>query len=318
MSTRSIHPWLASLAILLGAMPAVAANREGVNFQNVPSDGSAQVRTTNLVGGYTARSLLLTGTLTLVAGGTRPSEVVIDVQPPGAAAFRVRPFSDYTLGTSASSTMRTLSRWVVRIPTAAAAAGTWTFRFSDTLDQPGIDARWDSITIQLNDGPPPSAINLGTLGIGHTQATAPAASQVSWFTFRLAVDASASTSRYFAAAAETLTAGVDAAIAIYDADGRLVRWDDDDGIGLEPVLTLGAPVPGRLIISDALALDGRDGPLPAGQYYLAVASGPAVFQSGFAASVAGSATAGLFRLHMNTNAGLVPTPPRPPVTLQRR
>lgn len=319
MLNRLRNILLAGTVVCVGTYSAAAANREGVNFVNVASDGAVQSRAAVFAGGYTVKSLLLSGTFTMLSPATRASEAVIEVVPPGGQPIRVQPLSDATLSTAGTSNpSRTLNRWVFRLPAPVNAAGAWSFRFSESVNHTGVDGRWDSITIQLNDGPPSNAIDVGTLGIGHTERTSTTTAQVNWFRFQLAVDAAPAAARYLITGVETLTSGIDAAMALYDADGRLLRTDEDDGVGTEPILTLGAPGPWRQLVSDALPLDGRDGPLPAGVYYVAVASGPAVFQPGFSATVAGSATAGLFRLHVNTNAGVTPVPPRPPFVFQRR
>jgi hypothetical protein len=63
----------------------------------------------------------------------------------------------------------------------------------------------------------------------------------------------------------------DSEIALYDSVGNLIASDDDDGAGTWSALSFGVPTPLRPLTGGGRDADGRDGPLPAGVYYLALA-----------------------------------------------
>jgi len=130
-------------------------------------------------------------------------------------------------------------------------------------------------------GAQPVATNLGTLRFPQlasiTQDFAPF--QVKWYRFVVpdGVDA--------AAYLDITTSGTlgDTEIGLYDEFGAVRAIDDDDGPGSYSALTFGRTVPTR-VNGDGVPHDGRDGPLPAGLYYLAVAGFNATFSFDWDAS----------------------------------
>jgi hypothetical protein len=83
--------------------------------------------------------------------------------------------------------------------------------------------------------------------------------------------------------------GGDTEIALYNAAGQLVTFDDDDGDGLLSALSFGQVSPARNWFgADGVPGNGRDGSLAAGTYYLAMGTYPMTFgASGFAVSGTG-------------------------------
>jgi len=82
----------------------------------------------------------------------------------------------------------------------------------------------------------------------------------------------------------------DSQIAFFDGLGNLIATNDDDGTGAYSALSFGATSPVRPR-ADGRPGDGRDGPLNAGVYWLAVAGFDAQFASGWWA-VSNSAASG--------------------------
>ncbi|HYE62790.1 MAG TPA: DVUA0089 family protein [Phycisphaerales bacterium] len=62
--------------------------------------------------------------------------------------------------------------------------------------------------------------------------------------------------------------GFDSEIAIYDSTGRRLFNDDDDGAGHNSAMSFGSSTPVRSYSNGGTVGDGRDGPLPAGTYYV--------------------------------------------------
>lgn len=126
---------------------------------------------------------------------------------------------------------------------------------------------------------PPSAIDLGEIHVqrqGTRVDDAPLGlGQVLWYKFTTRTPATAANLHFM----DIHTGGSmlnsppidanDTLIALYNSAGILIAADDDDWSDAQSAITFGrtAPRPGPL---DADPNDGRDGPLPAGTYYLAV------------------------------------------------
>jgi hypothetical protein len=69
----------------------------------------------------------------------------------------------------------------------------------------------------------------------------------------------------------------DSEIGLYDSLGKRITNDDDDGPDRGSMLTFGAITPERSYPAGALPGNGREGPLAAGTYYVAVAAFNATF-----------------------------------------
>jgi len=152
--------------VLALVMSAYASPQESVTFTNVNSIGAVNaavndVRTNSFTGGYSAKSIRITASLTKLLSGTFRSEARILVTPPSGAAFELQPALQGSFAPAGAVQTNDL---VFPIPTPISnAAGTWTFRFYESTADGGttaVDSRWDSIQLTLDDAVPSS---LGTL-----------------------------------------------------------------------------------------------------------------------------------------------------------
>src|SRR6185295_2805051 len=124
-----------------------------------------------------------------------------------------------------------------------------------------------------------------------------ASGQVKWYGFSTNADAVDTLLQFLDIDTEG-TAAANVSFGLYRPDGGLVAFDLDDGSVLNAQLSFG--VGRRALVVDGRQYDGRDGELPAGTYYLAVASGTATFADAFNVSTTGTA-AGSLQLHFATN-----------------
>ncbi len=111
---------------------------------------------------------------------------------------------------------------------------------------------------------------------------------------------------------DTEGSATDLALALYDEQGNLLATDDNSGSALNAQLTFGV---GRAAgVSDGAQYDGRDGQLPAGVFFLAVAPGGSSFSTGFYV-VPGATDPGphinvaYFRTNVNAGDNLPPAVP---------
>ena len=120
-----------------------------------------------------------------------------------------------------------------------------------------------------------TVMDLGTLANGPT--TVPTQSvttaQARWYKFTLPVDVSAANANWVdIVSSATLSGGTftnDTIMAVYNADGTVRASDDDDGPNSLSALSFGQTTPTRTNGNGA-AHNGRDGALPAGEYYLVI------------------------------------------------
>lgn len=271
------------LVLCLGAMAAVARGepRESVTFTDVISNGALNtagnsLRSATFTGDYTVTRVRVSGTLTKINTQTLAREARVQVTPPAGPAFILQPFTQGTFTGSISTSTYVLTLAVPVSP----AAGVWNFRFYEAFDDPGNDARWDTITITLDDSlpDPPVAEDLGTLALPTTlnRATALSPGMVKWYKLTLAEPVTAAGLRYLdiTTAGSVVGAGDDTEVALYNTAGVRLAEDDDDGPGGTSLLSFGAG-------SRIGASQGQDGDLAAGVYYVAVAGFDATFGPGF-------------------------------------
>jgi hypothetical protein len=284
-NTRSIIP---ALRIAIAASSAITASalarspRESVTFTGVNSDGLLNspangIRTNTFVGGYPLGRVTFSGTLTSINPHTWRSDSCILITLPGGATATYQPF---TSGTTFTSLTFSGSLYV---NAGADPVGLWNFRFYENFDDGGpgvVDAQW-TVTVTLTDDAPPapSSNNLGTmLTPGQTVSSVSLSNgQILWYKFTLPWGVHSGLHTYLDidtfGSSITANAGSgfypnDTVIALYDSSGNLVALDDDSGPGTTSQLSFGAgPRPAR---SGGQPYDGRNGPLTAGIYYLAI------------------------------------------------
>jgi hypothetical protein len=183
-----------------------------------------------------------------------------------------------------------------------------------------------TLTVRLVAGgvaPAPTATSLGVVGTSVLSSSASVASgQVRWWSFVTTVLASDATNRALeidtrgSSLPATLNTGAnDTVLALYRADGRLAGANDDADFAEDVVisaLSFGDRTPVRPSAGDGLPPgNGRDGELPAGTYYAAVAAYPAQPINGRFAVIGGTGTAvGSVTLNLRpTQSGPAPCGP---------
>lgn len=92
----------------------------------------------------------------------------------------------------------------------------------------------------------------------------------------------------------------DTVIALYDGEGNLLAFDDDGGEGTQSALSFGTGLPLRTNPFIDRLFDGTDGPLPPGDYYLALGAFPLqLAPTNFEAFLTQSSIAGYSQLYFN-------------------
>jgi hypothetical protein len=202
----------------------------------------------------------------------------------------------------------------------------WTIRTRDRYISPeeaGFDVESSggpagSVRLTVDSGlvpapggtPPNTAIDLGELNIGQINSEFGLGpdyenAAVRWFFFENVRAASIENRRYVdiwtsEVISDPLTGG-DVVMAIYSPNGAMIA-DDNSSFSDYAALTFGAESPPRVLESDAI-LDGRDGVLPQGGYFIGVGSfaglsQPPLFGQGFVVtpSARNSSDTGLVKL----------------------
>ncbi|MCW5765780.1 MAG: proprotein convertase P-domain-containing protein [Phycisphaeraceae bacterium] len=155
---------LFAAALLAATGSAFAAPQESVTFLNVDSNacsGCSQntVLTHTFTGGYAVGAVRIVGSLTEVNTGTFASEARILVTPPVGTPFVVQ--ASVTTGWTGTLVVAEFVH-----PTNGGitdAAGTWSFRFYESFDDTAdflVDARWDTVTLTLDDQAEPTITTL--------------------------------------------------------------------------------------------------------------------------------------------------------------
>lgn len=304
--------FIGSVVLSLAMSVAYGAPRETTTFTNVPSQGldgrpTNAVRTATFTGGYSLGRVILTGTLRSDTSATWPYDACIEVAPPGAAPIVVHPFSQQSSFTNVNA------NFTAYLPPTTVVPGFWRFRFYEsmsTLGSAASDATWTTLTITLDDAPPAApvgAIDMGTLtlaGASHGPDTI-AAQQLRWYHFRVGRSVSAASGRFLDI--DVTGTGMsfspfqnDTHTAVYDSRGVLIASDDNAGPGAAAMLTFGAGT--RPASGDGFAYDGFNGPLAAGDYFLAAGAYQCNFRPlGFVASALSDIT-GAITVTVRTNA----------------
>jgi hypothetical protein len=123
----------------------------------------------------------------------------------------------------------------------------------------------------------PAAVDLGVLSSpgSYLQPAGVGAGAVTWLKFTIP-EASRCQMRYLDIVTES-SSSFDTEIGLYDEHGHRITNDDDDGVGTASALSFGAVSPLRPLPADGKPGDGRDGPLPAGTYYLVLGEFNTIF-----------------------------------------
>jgi hypothetical protein len=303
----------AAVAVLVAAS-AMASPRESATFTNVLSNpapaagGGATTVTQTMVGGYPVKYLVVNGTMTEIATGTFAFESTIQVIAPGDRMLCIQP-SQVVSYTGSTNVVNLVYKVPIDIPDAA---GTWSFRFSETYNDGGAtdDARWDTVTFTLDDGPP-AATDLGVLTQqGRTKVfnQALSSNQIQWYKLIVPspITVAGGTFLDIDTHGTTLSAGAagpdDPEIGLYTADGVLVAADDDGGANAQSLLSFG--LGGRPSEGSSNAYNGQSGEIAAGVYYLCVSAFNTTFgATGWNATVNAPAATGQVNVRIRTNVG---------------
>jgi hypothetical protein len=303
----------ATAAAIAPFAPALATPPEIVAFNGVLSNGPLNnpanpVRSATLAGGYPLGRIDFAGSLSSRIPSTWLIDSRILITAPGGETMTFQPFAS---GTTYSTQPFSTSRF---FPSVADAAGDWSFRFYELVDNGGtaqVDASW-SITITFTDEPPapPPATDVGELAFPGASDTMQdlVEGQVAWYRFSIATDVSLALRTFLDldTHASTIdgTPPNDTQMALFNAAGVLIAADDDAGPAFSSQLSFGAGT--RAPIGDGAAFDGRDGPLPQGVYYVAVGPYPLSIGAGaFQVSTLGM-NAGTVWLHTRSGATTCP------------
>ncbi|MBY0262976.1 MAG: hypothetical protein K2Q20_11565, partial [Phycisphaerales bacterium] len=262
-----------------------------------------------VAGAYTARFVRIRGTLTEIQTSTfaREAQVQISLEggPLGPVGLSPSGFTGFTGSLAVDAFMR--------LPQALpVATGSVRLVFNETFDDgTGPDARWDTVTVTLNDGPPP-AVNLGLVEARAVGRTLPlAAGQTVWFKFEVGAAVAGPAYLDIDTVGTAIGTGSngsnDTELALYDEDGRLVAENDDLGAPASAtgyrlsLLSFGAGGGATGVAGSAAS--GQNGALAAGTYWLAVKGwGPDTASVGWDVPSV-STYAGQLRLNVRSNAG---------------
>jgi hypothetical protein len=330
-----------SLALLAGSTVALGAPRESFNVVTInggPLVGTADAGAGNTVvtvpvlgsdggGAYTARSVRVNGAVSAWLAATYGAESHILVTSPSGAEVVFQPsglFGNHPANNFAFD--QTLSL------TTATTAGNWTVEIYEDFDDAGDDTSYGSLTMTLNDSDavapaaPTVNIDLGDVSVGASSSdsaiTNTAAGQVKWVKAILPAcpaDGSGFVDMWTSPATGLTTVMTIPVIAVYEGStGLLVAWDDISGPNnTNAELTFGSTTsrgpttyPG---MTDGELLDGFNGPLAGGTYYIAVfregATQTTVPDLGYGVVPGYTGSQRKTILHVRTQDNLSPTPP---------
>lgn len=267
----------------------VISNFETAMFSNVNSndvlgDPSNVTLTWPFTGGFVANNVVVTGSLTEVLTNTYASEADIAVTAPNGS-LTLNP-----TGVGGYSGTIPVGPTNITIPTPFDPAGMVSFEFYESYnDGAGPDQVWDSIAIEfqetvIQDGMfsegllPNDATTVSTTGTN-------VAGGLDYYSFTLSDAVGMPGSFLNVQTYDALTGDtIDTEIALFDASGILVAYDDDGQEsalgGLYSMLSFGADdplTPASPVGSDALP--GEDGlTLASGDYTLVVGGYDANFE----------------------------------------
>lgn len=299
-SRRSVRRTLfTALTAVAGlAATAAASPRDAFSLSNIASDSPAVTQARSTAAMYQVQKIKVEGTLFKAsASASRADEAVIQATAPNGMTFTIQPFALPSFGVVPGGQALTGGA-TITLPTPVDSRGTWRFRFTDTVNNAGLDARWNSVTITLFDGPP-AATDLGTLSQPTTQIADAAFHSVRWFKFTVEQTATAAAGRYLNISTHKnspLLAAEDPSVALYRPDGTLVAFNDNGPFSRHGILSFGR-IPGNIIVDP---FSGQDGALPAGTYYLGIGAVATSFGPDFSVR-ATSISHGTYGASISTN-----------------
>jgi len=151
--------------------------------------------------------------------------------------------------------------------------------------------------------------NLGTLTTSLTRQVPLAGSAIFWY--KLTVPAVTTADGYLDIGTRGgAVTGLDTEIGLYNSAGTMLKNDDDDGTVFYSALSFGNTSAPRPADGSSIAFNGRDGTLPAGEYYLAAGLYNVTFgASGWTVTSASGGAGGDTTLFINYAADTLPSNP---------
>jgi hypothetical protein len=270
---------------------------------------------------YTANGLFLQVDLTSNSDFTFANETVIRVTPPSGPTFLVYPSDEYLYDTIVDATVN------VRVPAGISPAGQWSFYIYQEYEFDGAvpDAYVSNLRVSLQDLPPvelPDPVtDLGVLTGADITQTVPNYSGADVFWYKFTAPQPVNTATGFYVDIDTFGSDFapgrsddpnDTEIGLFDSAGILYAWNDDvyDGTDLLPQswLSFGETAP-RSHGANPVAFTGRNGSLPAGDYYLAAGPYFMHFTDGFFAGMDSLSPGGpLFQVNIYSRFSQSPAP----------
>ncbi|MBY0262975.1 MAG: hypothetical protein K2Q20_11560 [Phycisphaerales bacterium] len=301
-------------ALLMAGGAAVGVPRDSLTLTNQNSDQLLSVAGSGTLvqtAAYTARFARVRGSLSRLIANSFTTEAQVLIAPSvggGGGATGVSPFGfNLFNGSTPVDTFARLNR-----PVVAGVGASWGLTFLETFDDgAGADARWDTITVTLNDGPPAIASDLGVIEArAVSKSFGLSAGQTVWFRFDLPVAIAGGAYLdidTIGTAIGTGNVSNDTELVLYDGEGTRVGYGDDLGVGSGTngyrwsLLSYG--VGGGATGVPGVTAAGVDGALPAGTYWLAVKGfGSTALDVGW--DVANTSTfTGTVRLNIRSNVG---------------
>ena len=201
------------------AATSMASAQHLATFNNVISDVPGDTRTTNAPS-FTVGSLSWNGDVNSAGSGSYLSELTINATSPTSGPIGIQA------GTSTTwSGNRNVSGWAAAFG-GEDAAGTWSFEFTESFDDAGVDATWGTASVYIDNSVLPSfasfqAVNSSPTGYAMNNG------DLLWVTFTHTGGPLSATT-----AGSTLTGGTfgpdDTEIGLYDAAGILLGSNDDE------------------------------------------------------------------------------------------
>jgi hypothetical protein len=301
---------VANIGVVAGVGPGIPGGSPGQPlgdevtdlFENVPSNRtqatSTEVRTYTAIGGYLCGKLKISGEIVDAIACSSPNDARIEITPPNGTPFVA------DLGINTNDSFARIVNQDILLPSVQDPAGTWTFRFYESVDEQGaaVDANWTSVAFGFASTSLPVATDLGVIGTTtgglRVDDDVVGPSQIRWYKFEVpapgvqAGNGSFFDVHVFGSSFADIGRGVnDTTIALYNANGQIVALNDDNKSPDERTsrLSFGASSSPRPAVGLGNPFSGQTGPtLAPGVYYLGVAEYGALYQAFWTAqSVAG-------------------------------
>jgi hypothetical protein len=224
--------------------------------------------------------VLLSGTLMAANTSTYGSEARIRVVAPSGAYWLLQPFP----GSNSSFTTLTLTNFEVITPLSE-PEGRWEFTFYESYQDSatGADAMWTGMSARVEGhaiAPDAEYLPPVKVGLSSTSELMVGGDPV-WFKLNVPapvhnavgtwVDIDTIGSQFYSPLSSN-----DTTIGLFRSDGQWLVGNDDAVLSVFSALSFGQTAPVRLYSPLVTGGDGRNGPLPPGDYFLVVGAYPSL------------------------------------------